>query len=545
VSGWYCSSCAGGRYEGGLYRVDSEGGISFDFGQTRDPRNNGTGPQSGQMPVFYFKPASAVNKARTAVKDTPEGSDAPVEVALDIDLIKLTSGLTNVGVTSLLSIADWSLNALERVGVRGAPQPSGELVAAAKFALGVVLRTVAANLATPRTLATAVDDSLVPSEALVNAAVKVKGSLEESDDPSKEAAEKALADAGNTSHDPKAKPVSWLPDDAPAQATLMWEVDRCLRRIISLDRMDASIHADARRAYVAAFGVLYPTWKLKQYRLQQLLTSLQSLGRNAATAGTTAAAATALRNATARQMDAVLEAYTKEKTLAGLLYGAEEDPLEAMVAAAHEAALAAAAAAEAAEGEDGGDMEEGGEGEGEGDGGGVVESKDDDGMGGAGDGLPTDADLEGMSAEDREMALAMRLSMAEAGPAPSAPAAAAAAAPKPAPTTAAAPAPKPAPAPAPTPAAATAGGKPSGSGKGGKSSATFASTVEPLLQELYAPGDAGGLPAGRRRRQDGGHPAAAGAVVGVHADAPQCRCHASRHRRRRREGRRRGGQGRW
>jgi hypothetical protein len=146
-------------------------------------------------------------------------------------------------------------------------------------------------------------EALIPSPAEVEALLKKQAAAASGDDAGGD------SEGGSTKKDKAGSQPEWLPADASTQATTLWQVDRALRRTMALETLDDGVRADARAAYVSMFGLLYPTWKLKAFRLGQLLGALQS-GSGSARA----------RAVTARLIDCVLEALAGQKAIADVLY---------------------------------------------------------------------------------------------------------------------------------------------------------------------------------------------------------------------------------
>jgi hypothetical protein len=255
-SGWYCNGGGGGGF-GGDFKVESEAGVEFSFSQTRDGRNNGSSCDRGQMPKLFFKTAAAV--VRSTIKAESSGAVESVESFPDIDYHKFTAGLSAAGLTSMLGILEWALGSLER-----APRHSDTHVVAS-FCLRVVLRAMR-NILQQSTSDTF---ELVPGPAMVEKGCDIIRELDAAaEEPGVTAASKVLgATVG------KLQSVSWLPADIQGQATTLWELDHALRRIFSLN-VQESVLEDARGAYIAAFPLLYPTWKLRLLRLDTVLNAM-------------------------------------------------------------------------------------------------------------------------------------------------------------------------------------------------------------------------------------------------------------------------------
>jgi hypothetical protein len=121
--------------------------VTFEFSQTRDPRNNGSSIDRGQLPMLYFKRASDVAKARTAAlrpgaAEGEEDSGASDAASLaSVDLKALTSGLNGDGASALLAIAEWALGRLEG-------HPAADTAAESESAAGFALAFAAALVRT-------------------------------------------------------------------------------------------------------------------------------------------------------------------------------------------------------------------------------------------------------------------------------------------------------------------------------------------------------------------------------------------------------------
>ena len=260
----------------------------FEFKQTAEGRNNGSSVDRGQIPIFFFKRAADVARARKkpgALGGLPAASED--DVLPPVDAAPLSVGLSAAGVADLLSIVDWAqavLSSSSSSSSATAPAPSAagalllsprsayarqaspaqELTAAAKHALTIALRTLGRNLAIkeaappPGVAASAASGSgavlaaaaLLPSPAEVEAELKKQRGEEgggEGADDDADAPAPAAAKAGG--------PPSWLPKDAATQAATLWQVDRALRRTMALECLDESVRGDARAAYVQVRGV--------------------------------------------------------------------------------------------------------------------------------------------------------------------------------------------------------------------------------------------------------------------------------------------------
>lgn len=287
-SGYYCDR--GAPFEGGGREV---AGVLFEFKQTAEGRNNGSSVDRGLIPIFFFKRASDVARARRkpgALGGLPAASEE--DVLPLVDAAPLSVGLSAAGVADLLAIVDWAQAVLSASSSSAATAPGGalspsaagalllsprsaysrqaspaqELTAAAKHALTIALRTLGRNLTIkeaappPGVAASAAGGSgavlaaaaLMPSPAEVEVELKKQRGEDgeggaDDDDADAPAPAAAAAKAGG--------PPSWLPKDAATQAATLWQVDRALRRTMALESLDESVRGDARSAYVQVRGL--------------------------------------------------------------------------------------------------------------------------------------------------------------------------------------------------------------------------------------------------------------------------------------------------
>lgn len=276
-SGYYCDR--GAPLEAGGREV---AGVRFEFKQTSEGRNNGSSIDRGQIPVFFFKKASDVARARR--RATPGGgasglpSGAEDDVLPAVDAAPLAVGISAGGVADLLAIVDWAQTVLSAPPPSPAPvaalgglasprsaysrqaSPAQELAAAAKLALTIALRTLGRNLVIPEsapapgsTAGVSGASAALAAEALLPAPSEVEAELRRQRREAGSSDEDGGgAPAGASAAAPKTPggPPAWLPKDAATQATTLWQVDRALRRTMALETLDEAVRADARAAYV-------------------------------------------------------------------------------------------------------------------------------------------------------------------------------------------------------------------------------------------------------------------------------------------------------